>query len=1154
MAISRLLEQHSQLVTEASTMAAEVAGLLDPDRWPDAGVAATLARHFVAALLHHAALVADADPDGEAGRGDRLDAAAWMLDRGLMAERLQAEPTDKERADRMAGVMRATATTCRSAWRRRRSKPLELGEVEGGGFITQALIEALRRTLEETATPQRGAEQANALVERAGDLLSAAAALYLLERDTDSLAACAAARLCAQLPTPLYPGLLPTIAEALEASAEECAREAAPAPTWVEQKPAQRATQATPTPPAHATLPIAGPSPTAGAPLALPRLGRFPIEAELGRGSMGVVYKGVHPSLNIPVAIKVVHEHSGNQTLRHRFEREAAAIASLNHPGIVRLYDFDSDRDKLFMVTEFVSGRSLDSWLQEMGSLRLELALDIFQQVLAAVQAAHEQGVVHRDLKPQNILISGQGKVKVLDFGVAKLLDESPELTADGFTVGTPRYMPPEQLRGDPVDARADIYSLGVVLYEMLDGDAPFRGPASAVMHAHVFEPVPPSDRIPDALMQVIGRAMAKNPGDRFSSCAEMAAEIRSLARSGMLVVPAAEEPPAPLEAEYLEAEPVVLERRCLRANCQSAGAWMCSYRDSEGSACETAWCAHHAVFVEDEPYCARHAAVVRALSTSASSNWAVRERPPVDDRSFALAASMREVLDPDVREMLRRRLQAAGAIQVVADGEVRRVNRDGSPSWEISWAALRERECLIRIDIRVDFSAEAVLALVNEVPAFSAPPEWSSQSEPGAQERFVARLIQALQVAVDRPLVEPTRAFEVDQPNVDHALLRETALRLLLRAGPLPPHLIAGELAIGPRLVAAELRGLADMEYVDEREGIVTLTRAGRRRAEELMKQRRYIGPMPVRLEEYRQVVEREAARAMTDERLAEAMAGVELQPAALPVIRSALATGGPLLVYGPAGSGKTSLGRALATVYEPVAVPVAIEAGGEVLRVFDPERHRLAGDQPADRRWRRIEAPLIETGPELTTELLEPYAGADATWLPIQLLANGGMLLVDDLGRQRVPARQIVDRLAPLAERRHVNLLVGDAHRRVTLPFRALLVFATSMVPAEILTEFQLRHLPHKLPMHDLEPGAFERVFRGRLEEIGVSASEGSYEQLQKLLAGRTARGAHAVALADTAADICRGRRAAAGSRGPAEILPGQLDEAWRKLFATR
>ncbi len=1124
-----LLEQRSQLLADAGAAGREVAGLLDPDRWPDGAAAARIARRFVAALLQHAALVADADPNADAGRGDRLEAAAAILDRDRLAGYASASP---ERAERLAAVMRATATTCRSAWRRRRAKPLELADLEGAGFVAQALIEALRHTLDSIAASPT--LEAAHLVEHAGDLLSTVAALSLLEHDTEGLAACAGARLCAQLPTPLYPGLLPAIAEMLEASAEVCSRRAAPA-SWVEREPEDEA----------ATRPHLAVATAPSAPLALPRLGRFPIEAELGRGSMGVVYKGHHPSLNIPVAIKVVHEHSGNQALRHRFEREAAAIASLNHPGIVRLYDFDSDRDRLFMVTEYVNGRSLASWLQEMGSLRLELALDIFQQVLMAVQAAHEQGVVHRDLKPENILISGQGKVKVLDFGVAKLLDESPELTADGFTVGTPKYMAPEQLRGDPVDARADIYSLGILLYEMLNGTAPFTGNASAIMHAHVFEPVPPSDRIPESLMQVIRRALAKMPGERQSTCAEMGAEIRTLARSGMLVLPPAEEPPEPLPPE--EAEPVVLERRCLRANCRSAGAWMCSYRDSAGGACETAWCAHHAVFVEDEPYCARHAAVVRALANSASSNWAVRERPPVDDRSFALAASLREVLDPDMREMLRRRLQAAGAVQVVADGEVRRVNRDGTPAWEVSWAALRERECLVRVDLRVDLEAENILALVNEVPAFSAPPEWTSPSEPGAQERFVARLVQSLQTSVDRPLVEPTRAFEVDQPNVDHALLRETALRLLLQSGPLPPQLVAAELAIGPRLVSAELRSLAESEYVDERGGAVSLTRSGRRRAEELMKVRRYVGPMPVQLEEYRQVVDREAARPVSEEALTAALAELELQPAALPVIRAALAGGGPLLVYGPAGSGKTALCRALAGALEPVAVPVAIEAGGEVLRVFDPERHRLAGDQPADRRWRRIQPPLVETGAELTTELLEPHAGPDATWLPVQVLANGGIMLVDDLGRQRVPARQLVDRLAPLTERRHVNILVGEAHRRVTLPFRALLVFATSMVPAEILTEFQLRHLPHKLPMHDLEPAAFGRLFRRRLAENGSDATLDTYEQLNRLLGGRTARGAHAVALADAAADRAR-------TGGFDEVQPELLEEAWRSLFANR
>ncbi len=1137
MATPRLSEQHSRLLAETRKVAREVGDLLDPDRWPDARIAARLARELTARLFHQAALV-EAECGGSGDRTDRFEAAAWMLQHDLAGELLQSDP---DRGERMATVMRAAAATCRSAWRRRRSRPLELGDVEGAGFISQALIEAMRRTVDqlvletEAAASGDGHADAQSLIERAGELLSTAAALFLVEADSEHLALCAAARLCAQLPTPLYPGLLPAIAEALEAAAEECSRESAPAAAWVEQRPPAGAA------PTEHAMPMASPS----GPLALPRLGRFPVEAELGRGSMGVVYKGVHPRLNIPVAIKVVHEHSGNVALRQRFEREASAIATLNHPGIVRLYDFDVDRDRLFMVTEFVNGRSLESWIQEMGPFRLELALDIFQQVLAAVQAAHESGVVHRDLKPQNILISTQGKVKVLDFGVAKLLDESPELTADGYTVGTPKYMPPEQLRGDAVDARADIYSLGVLLYELLNGEPPFTGTVSSIMHAHVFEPVPASDRIPEALMRVIRKAMGKQPDERYATCADMAGEIRSLARSGLLVPPAPHEEPMAVE-EAKAIEPVVLERRCLRTGCQSAGAWMCSYRDSDGRSCETAWCAHHAMFVEDEPYCARHAAVVRALSTSASSNWAVRERPPIDDRAFPLAASLREVLDHDVREMLRRRLQSAGAVQIVADGEVRRVTRDGPPAWEISWAALRERECLIRVDVRVDAGAESVLGLVNEMPVFSAPPEWIGQSDPGAQDRFTARLVQALQQVVDRPLVEPTRVFEVDQPNVDRALLREISLRLLLRSGPLPPPKVAAELAVGPRLVAAELRELAELGYVEELDGLVRLTRNGTKRTEELMKSRRYVGPMPVRLEEYRQVVNREAGRPLDEERLHRALSAVELPPAALAVVRAALRSGGPLLIYGPAGSGKTTLARAIATALEPVSIPVAIEAAGEVLRVYDPERHRLVDEQPGDRRWRRVYGPLIEAGPELTTELLEPHPGHDATWAPLHLLGNGGVVFVDDLGRQPVPARQLVDRLGFLSDRRHVDILVGGGHRRVSLPFRAVLVFATSMVPAEILSEFQLRHLPHKVPMHDLDAAAFERVVGRRLGAFGVGVPAVFGERLRELLSGRTARGSHAALLADRVADLLRARQLR-------EATPELLDAAWQSVFAT-
>ncbi|HEX6547955.1 MAG TPA: protein kinase [Candidatus Dormibacteraeota bacterium] len=1129
MASSRHLEQRSLLVTEARTVAAEVEQLLDPDRWPDAGAAAQMARSLAAQLLQHAAELSDGGEDGV--RVDRLLAASWMLDPARGAEQLG---DDVARSQRLAGVMRASAATCRSAWRRRRSRGLQLAEIEGAGFVSQALIEAFRRSVSKLVEEAETSDP-TPLVDLAGEILNTAAGLFLLERDSDALAQCAGARLCAQLATPLYPGLLPAIADRLETAADDCARELPPA--WLEDS---RLGPAAPTEPELMAME------SIGEPLALPHVGRFVVEAELGRGSMGVVYKGFHPGLGIPVAIKVVHEHSGNQALRQRFAREAASIASLNHPGIVRLFDFDSDQDQLFMVMEYVEGESLESMMQRSGAFELPRALELFEQVLSAVQAAHEEGIVHRDLKPDNVLVSAQGKVKVLDFGVAKLLNDSPELTADGYTVGTPKYMAPEQLGGEAIDARADIYSLGVMLYELIDGEPPFTGTVSAIMHAHVFEPVPSSPRIPEPLMEVIRRAMAKQPSERYSTCAEMAGALRALARTGQLTAAAPQAADAEAEAEP---EPVVLQRRCKRLNCQNAGAWMCAYVDGAGDSCETAWCAHHAVFVEDEPYCARHAAVVRALSTSATSNWSLRERPAVDDRAMPLAASLREMLDPDIREMLRRRLQAAGAIQVVADGDVRHVDRDGLMAWEVSWAALRERECLVRVDVRVEAAGGSVRALVNEVPAFNEGPEWIGPYEPGAHDRFTSRLAEAIQVAIDRPLVEPTRAFEVDQPNVDRVLLREILLRLLRSRGPLPPALMADEVALGPRLVGAELRELADTELVEEREsdGLVVLTAAGAKRAEEVSRQRRYVGPMPVTAEEYRQVVQREAARPVRDDAIQRALAGIELPATTLTVIRGGVLSGGPLLVYGPGGSGKTALARALAAVYAPVAIPVAIEAAGEVLRVFDPERHRLTDDQPADHRWRRIHAPVIETGTDLTPEQLDPYPGPDALWVPLHVMGNGGVVLIDNLGRQRVPARQLVDRLGFLTERQHVNVVVGEAQRRVALPFHALLVFATAMVPRDILSDFQLRHLPTKVPMHDLDAAALERLLRRSLADDGWTLAPESGRRLHELIGDRSSRGSLGPRLAEKVVEL-------GGSRKGTTVEPDLIEAAWKAVTTGR
>src|SRR5207248_3202821 len=173
------------------------------------------------------------------------------------------------------------------------------------------------------------------------------------------------------------------------------------------------------------------------------QLGRYPIEAELGRGAMGVVYRSTHRRLEIPVAIKVLSDQYST---------------ALNHPGIVRVYDFDEDGPVLFIVMEWVDGRSMRSWLDEYGRFSVDVSVDLIQQLLSAVGVAHDYQVVHRDLKPDNILISDRGKTKILDFGISKLIDDKHRLTATGSMVGTPAYMAPEQVKGEPVDATADIY------------------------------------------------------------------------------------------------------------------------------------------------------------------------------------------------------------------------------------------------------------------------------------------------------------------------------------------------------------------------------------------------------------------------------------------------------------------------------------------------------------------------------------------------------------------------------------------------------------------------------------------------------------------------------------------------------------------------
>src|SRR5258707_2407864 len=257
---------------------------------------------------------------------------------------------------------------------------------------------------------------------------------------------------------------------------------------------------------------------------------------------MGVVYRSTHPRLEIPVAPKVVaDQYASDQNFRQRFHREAGTVAALNHPGIVRVYDFDEDGPGLFIVMEWVEGRSMRSWLDEYGRFSVDVSVDLVQQLLWAVGVAHDFSIVNRDLKPDNILISNRGKTKILDFGISKLIDDKHRLTATGSMVGTPAYMAPEQVKGEAVEKYSDVYSLGMILYELLHGEPPFTGPLPAVLHSQVFDRPRASTAIPSPIMEIIWKATAKDPTQGFQTCEEFFGPFHYMPKP-----PAAHPPPKP--------------------------------------------------------------------------------------------------------------------------------------------------------------------------------------------------------------------------------------------------------------------------------------------------------------------------------------------------------------------------------------------------------------------------------------------------------------------------------------------------------------------------------------------------------------------------------------------------------------------------------
>jgi len=262
-------------------------------------------------------------------------------------------------------------------------------------------------------------------------------------------------------------------------------------------------------------------------------LGHYDIVAELGRGGMGVVYKGYESSLNRYVAIKVLAESlAHDESVKERFLREARSMASLNDPHIIQIYFIGEHEGQTFFVMEFVEGESLGSLLKRDGKLRPEQAARVIYQTAMGLATAHDKGVIHRDIKPGNLMVTSRGAIKIADFGIALVTqDFSKKLTSTGEFVGTPGYLSPEVCLGKPVDSRSDIFSLGIVLFEMLTGRMPFTDESPLGLMLEVVRAEIPDVRqlnsdVDAELSRILSRMIAKDPNERYNNCHELAEDL----------------------------------------------------------------------------------------------------------------------------------------------------------------------------------------------------------------------------------------------------------------------------------------------------------------------------------------------------------------------------------------------------------------------------------------------------------------------------------------------------------------------------------------------------------------------------------------------------------------------------------------------------
>jgi serine/threonine-protein kinase len=272
----------------------------------------------------------------------------------------------------------------------------------------------------------------------------------------------------------------------------------------------------------------------------LQQLGRYKINGVLGKGAMGLVYDGLDPTLNRRVAIKTILTRGLDEaTAKHysmRFQREVRAVARINHPNIVQVYDFGQEGELAYIVMEYIEGKELKDAFDRKELFDLGTTFRLMGELLAALEFAHEAGVIHRDIKPANIMVDAKGHAKLADFGVARVEDpeaQAGESTRAGAVIGTPSYMSPEQIQGQPIDRRSDVFSAGILFYQMLTGKKPFEGTGWALARKIVQDdPVPATQlvQVPPDIDRVLGCALAKSLDYRYPSARAFAEALARVA------------------------------------------------------------------------------------------------------------------------------------------------------------------------------------------------------------------------------------------------------------------------------------------------------------------------------------------------------------------------------------------------------------------------------------------------------------------------------------------------------------------------------------------------------------------------------------------------------------------------------------------------